>query len=87
MKHKNREPLRDSPGQIGFFRHQVEYVKLIYPGRNDEERNLMNLLRRWGILDELNNIILEDDLARRHGQITANLERIHICLADAQEVF
>ena len=46
----------------------------------------MHLFRRRRVLDELDEVVLEHDLARRYGEVAADLEGRHIGLADAEQV-
>jgi len=53
---------------------QIEDVILHYPGRDDEDRFLVNLLGRRCILDQLDKVIPENHLARCHGDLFAGAE-------------
>ena len=84
--HEHREALIDRELDEGFLRHEIEDVVLVDPWRHDDERPLVNLLGRRRVLDELDEIVLEDDLARRDGEIAPDLEGAEIRLADAQQI-
>ena len=68
------EALIDAPLDEGFLRREVEDVELIDPRRHDQHRRLEHFRRRGRILDELDQLVLEHDLARREREIAANLE-------------
>ena len=63
------EPLRDRPADVAFLRDEVEDVELVDPRRHDEQRPLEHLFRARAVLDELDELVLEDDLAGRDRQV------------------
>jgi hypothetical protein len=56
--------------------NQVEDVELVDPGRDDQQRALGDGRRRRLVLQQLDEIVLVDDLARRHRDVLADLERL-----------
>ena len=62
---------------------QVEDVVLVDPGRDDHQRRLVDLLRGRQELDQLHQLGLEHDLARRGGDVLAELEGLLVGHADA----
>ena len=62
---------------------QVEDVVLVDPGRNDQQRRL-NCSWWWVELDQLDQVVLENDLARRRGDVLAELEGLGVGHLDAQ---
>ena len=71
---ENGEALIDAPLDEGFLRREVEDVELIDPRRHDQHRRLEHFRGRGRILDELDQLVLEHDLACREREIAANLE-------------
>ena len=67
-----------------FFGLEIEYVEFVDPRRNDQQRGLTYLLCHRCVLNELNHLVLENDLARRGRNIFAEPERIHIRHGDAE---
>jgi hypothetical protein len=78
--------LIDRPSDEAFLRDKVEDVVLVDPGRHDEERPLVHFFRARAVLNELDELVLEHDLAGRDREILADLERRQIGLADAQQI-
>src|SRR3546814_12414767 len=71
-------PLLGRPGDEAFRGVQIEDIEAVDPRREDDEWDGENLLRRRRIVDELIEIGLVDDLARRRRDIHADLERVGI---------
>jgi hypothetical protein len=67
----------------GILRLQVEDVELVDAGRHDHQRPRMHLRRRRRVLDELDQLVLEDHLARRRRQVAADLEGVVVGHRDA----
>ena len=78
------EPLVDAPLDEGFFRREIEHVEFVDPGRHDQQRPLEHRRGRRRILDELHELVLEDHLAGRGGEIAPDREHRGIRLADLQ---
>ena len=76
--------LRHRPFDERFFRVEVEDVELVDPGRHDQERALEYLFRGRLVLDELQQLVLEDDLARRDGEVAPDLELAGVGLPDLE---
>ncbi len=81
------QPLRDRPADERLLRIEVEDVELVDPGRHDQERAPVDLRRRGFVLDELDELVAEDHLARRRREIDAELETASVRLADAKVAF
>ena len=60
------------------LRLQVEDVELVDPRRHDHQRPLVHLLGRRRVLDQLHQVGLEHDLARRGRDVPADLERVEV---------
>ena len=82
---KDGVPLLDEPAEQRFFRREVEDVEFVDPRRDDEERALPHALGGLRVLDELEEFVLEDHLARRRRQVLAELERRDVGLARKQQ--
>ena len=72
--HEHGVALLHRPAHEGVLGPEVEDVELVDPGREDEERALQHRFRRRRVLDELHQVVLEDDLARRHRDVLADAE-------------
>ena len=81
------QALRDRPSDERLLRIEVEDIELVDPRRHDQERALVDLRRRRLVLDQLDELVAEDDLAGRHRHVDAELERARVRLADAQFAF
>ena len=77
-------PLIHRPTDEGILRAQVKNVIFVDPGRQDQQRALQHFLSGGRILDQLHQIILINNLARRDGDILAHLELAFIRHADAK---
>ncbi len=75
LDHEHGEALVDRPFDEALRRVEVENVEAVDPGREDEQRRFVHLLRRRLVLDELVERRLVDDLARRGRDVAAQLER------------
>jgi hypothetical protein len=53
---------------------EIEQVVLVDTGRHDQQRGLLDLRRHRRVLDQLDQLVLVDDGARRVGEIAADLE-------------
>ena len=78
------QALIDAPFDEGFFRRQIEHVKLVDPRRHDQQRALEHRFGRRRVLDELHQLVLEDHLAGRDREIASDLEHRGVGLADFQ---
>ena len=76
--HEHRQALVDAPFDQAVFRLQVEHVELVDPGRHDQQRPPVDLLGAGRVLDQLHQLVLEDHLAGRGGDVPADLERVRI---------
>ncbi len=65
-------------------RSHVEDVVLVDPGRHDEQRHAADLLGRGRILDELEQLVAEHDLAWRGGEVASELEGLATRGADPE---
>src|SRR4029077_11014386 len=72
--HENCESLLGEVLHQRILRREIEDVIFHDPSRNDEHRLGSNRGGRGRILDELDQSVAIDHLARRHGDITADLE-------------
>jgi len=82
--HENGEALRHGPFDEGFLGRQIEDVIFVDPGREDQQRPLVDLFRRRLVLQKLDQRILEDDLAGRQRDVLAEPEGLHVGLLDLQ---
>jgi hypothetical protein len=81
---EHRQALVHAPLDEGFFRREIEDVELVDPGRHDQQRPLEHRRGRGRVLDELHQLVFEDDLAGRAGEIAADLEHRGARLADLE---
>ena len=81
---KTRVALVDRPADEGFLRVEVEDVELVDPGRADQQRPLQHRLGRRLVLDDLGDVAARDHLARRHGDVLADLEARIVGLPELQ---
>jgi hypothetical protein len=63
---------------------EVENIELVDPGRHDQQRAFENGFGRRLVLDDLADFILGDHLARRNGDVLADLELRRIGLTQPQ---
>ena len=82
--HEHREALAGQPADHRVLLAQVEDVIFVDPGREDQQRDLVDLVGRWGELQDLDQLVLEDHLARSGGDVVADLEWREVGLADRQ---
>jgi len=57
-------------------RAEIEHVIFHDPGWNDQHRLGHDALSRGLVLNELHQLVAEHDLARRHGEVLADLEPV-----------
>lgn len=69
----NRVPLRHQVSHQGILRPEVEDVVLVGARRDDHQRR-WNTFAVVGVLDELDQLVLEDDLPRCDSEVAAHLE-------------
>ena len=67
--------LGDRVPDEGVRRLQIQDVVLVDARRDDHQRALVDLLGRRRVLDELDQLVLEHDGARRRADVAAHLER------------
>ena len=67
-------------------RCEIEDVVLVDPWRHDEKGDLAHLVGRWRVLDELEEVVLEDDVAGGDRKSPADLKGRHVGLTDLQEI-
>jgi hypothetical protein len=67
-------PLRDRILDEGVSRAEIEQIILVDAGWHDQKRCLLDLRRLGGVLDQLNQLVLEDDRSGRYRQIAADFE-------------
>src|SRR5262249_14594788 len=60
-----------------------QYVVLVDPRRNDQQRSPIDFARRRSILDQLEQVVLKYDLAGRDGYVHAQLEGVLVGHAHA----
>ena len=82
--HEHGVTLLDRPADERVPRPQIENIELVDPGRDDQQRPPLHGLGGRRILQQLDQVILVDDLARRRGNILADLERRHVGHRDRQ---
>src|SRR5262249_36582101 len=61
-----------------------EHIELVDPGRNDDERSPLDLNGRGGVLDQLHQLILEDDLPRCGGYVLPETKCLQIGHCDSK---
>src|SRR5215210_3715480 len=81
--HEDREALFHEVPDHALLVRKVEDVVPVNPGRQEYYGRLVDLLGRGLVLDELDEIVAVDDLARRHGDVLAELEGRGIRHAEA----
>ena len=72
--HEDLHPLADEVLDEAAPRREVEDVVLVDRRRDEEQRDLVDLLRRRLVLDELEDLRAEHDRARGGGDVAADLE-------------
>ena len=85
--HEDRVALFDRPFYEGVLGAQVEDVKLVDPGRHDQQGPFENLFGRRIVLDQFHQVVAEDDPAGGDGDILADLEGIFVGHGNAQLAF
>ena len=63
-------------------RLQIEHVELIDGRRDNDERSAAHLRGERLILNELDQLVFEDDCARRYRNVAADLERLFVSHRD-----
>ena len=89
-KTENRKALRDQIADKGILFPQIQNVKFVDPGRNNQQGNLPHRRSRGRILDQLHQIVLMHDLARCCGDVLADFEGLviaHLNLGHAVAAF
>ncbi len=76
--HKDGVALVDEVLDHAVFRPEVEDVVLVDPGREEDYRGLVDLLRRRLVLDQLYELVFVDDFTRRDREVLARLEGIRV---------
>ena len=71
------------PVDHGVLLAQIKDIEFVDKGRYEKQRRFIDFFTGGGILDELENLVFKYDLARRVGEILANLEGIGIGHAHA----
>ena len=79
--HEHGQALRHRPADEALLGVEVEDVELVDPGRHDQERAAQHRLGRRRVLDELDEIVAEHDLARRVRHVDPDLEALRVRLA------
>jgi hypothetical protein len=77
---KHGESPIDAPLDEGVLRREIENVKFIDPGRDDQQGAFEHRRRCRLVLDELNEIVLKNHFARRNRQVAAESELAQIGL-------
>ncbi|GBD41930.1 hypothetical protein HRbin39_01317 [bacterium HR39] len=78
------QPLFRRPAHEAVLRAHVKDVVLVDPGRHDQQRAPVLRLGPGRVLDQLHQAVAEDHLARRGGEIAAELEQLVAGGADLQ---
>ena len=79
--HEHRIALRDEIADKRVLRRQIEDIIFHDPGRHDQDRLRPHVRRRRRILNELDQAIAKDDLARRDRDVASNLRTLRRRLA------
>ena len=79
---KHGESLIDAPLDERFLWREIENVKFIDPGRDDQQGAFEHRRRCRLVLDELNEIVLKNHFARRDRQVAAEFELAEISLSN-----
>src|SRR5512137_2351512 len=58
----------------GIVGGKIKNIILHDPGRDNEDRLLVDLLRCWGVLDQFEEMVAKHDLAWSHGDLFAGTE-------------
>ena len=81
---EHREALIDRPADEGFLRVEIEDVELVDPGRENEQRALVNRLGGGRVLQKLEELVAVNDLAGGEREISPDLESRKVGLADRE---
>src|SRR5579871_3486763 len=76
--HEDGEALIDEEFHQGVLRRQIKDVIFHDPGRYDQNRLWPNLSRRRGVLDQLDEVVAKNNLARRDRDLLSNDEIFRI---------
>ena len=76
--HEHGVSLVHRPLDERVLRAKIQDVVLVDPRRNDEQRTLAHRLRGGCVLEELDQIVFEDDLAGGDGDVLAQLELLQV---------
>jgi hypothetical protein len=82
--HEDGEALGHGPLDEGVLLAQIEDIVLVDPGRDDQQRPLVDLFGGRRVLDQLDQVVLVDHLARRHRDVLADLEGLGVGHPDLQ---
>ncbi len=63
---------------------QVHDVELVDPGREDDQRGLVDLVGGGGVLDQLHHPVAVDDFTRGGGKVLADVERLAVGEGDGE---
>ena len=75
-RHEHGVALADQPADEAILGPQIEDVEFVDPGREDQQRPLIDLLRRRIVLQQFDHLVAEHHLAGRGGDILADLEGV-----------
>ena len=78
--HEHGAAVTHRPFDQAALRREIENVVLVDPRRCRQNRNLVHLLGLRDVLDQLDQIVAVDDLARGRRKIVTDGERIHVDL-------
>ena len=82
--HEDRQALIDHPAHVALRGIEIKNVELVDPWRHDQHRSRKDLRRRRRILQQLDEIVAEHDLARRRRHVAPEFEFCAVGLAQAQ---
>ena len=85
--HEDAVPALQHVAHQAVLRPHVEDVVLVDPGRHEEQRALALGLGQRLVLDELHQVVLVDDLARRRRQVATDNERLLVVGGDVEAAF
>src|SRR5438552_19102195 len=80
-------PLFNTPADERILWLEIEDVEFVDPRRNDQQRRFAYVLCHRRVLDKLDHLVLENNLARRRRNIFAEPERIHIRHGNVEATF
>ena len=76
--HEHGVALRDPIADERLFLTQIENVVLVDPRRNHQQRPAVHGVGGWPVLDELHQFVLENNVARRVGEIVSNRKGVRV---------